>query len=106
MNARNDFRREADLKPVKTIEDLLREKNLTPEEYERHKQLIEECKVREAQINEYSQASRENIKKMSEELDRLTRSAGELWQAAEKLSQRVSGIYLQVAPAPAKKVYH
>jgi hypothetical protein len=44
--------------------------------------------------------------KMTEELDKLSRTAEELWQEAQRLSRRVHGIYLHVAPAPARKVYH
>jgi chromosome segregation ATPase len=94
------------LKPVKTIGDLLREKNLTPEELERHRELIEECKAREAQINEYSRASQDSMKRMNDELDKLARTAEELWQEAQKLTNRVNGIYLRVMPAADKKVYH
>jgi hypothetical protein len=94
------------LKPVKTIDDLLREKNLTPEEMERHRELIAECRVREAQINEYSRASQESMKKMTDELIKLARTAEELWQEAQKLTNRVNGIYLRATPAPDKKAYH
>ncbi len=94
------------MKPVKTIDDLLREKNLTPEEMERHRELIEECRARESQINEYSRASQESMRKMTDELDKLARTAEELWQEAQKLTNRVNGIYLRVTPAPARKVYH
>ncbi len=94
------------MKPVKTIDDLLREKNLTPEEMERHRELIEECRARESQINEYSRASQESMRKMTDELDKLARTAEELWQEAQKLTNRVNGIYVRVTPAPARKVYH
>ncbi len=94
------------MKPVKTIDDLLREKNLTPEEMERHRELIAECRARESQINEYSRASQESMRKMTVELDKLARTAEELWQEAQKLTNRVNGIYLRVTPAPARKVYH
>ena len=94
------------MKPVKTIDDLIREKDLTAEELERHRELIEECRVREAQLKEYSKATRESMVKMTEELDKLSRTAQELWQEAQRLSRRVNGIYLHVAPAAARKVYH
>jgi chromosome segregation ATPase len=94
------------LKPVKTIDDLLREKNLTPEETEKHRELIEECRMREAQIREYTRSSQESMKRMNDELGRLARTAEELWQEAQRLTHRVNGIYLRVTPAPARKVYH
>lgn len=94
------------MKRVKTIDDLLREINLTPEELELHRDLIEECRGREAQIKEYSRITGESMRRMTEELDRLNRTAEELWQEAKKLSQRINGIYLRSMPEPARKVYH
>ena len=94
------------MKPVKTIDDLIREKNLSPEEIERHRMLIEECRQREAQIREYSRATRESVNRMTEELDKLSRTAGELWQEAQQLASRIHGIQLRLTPAPERKVYH
>ncbi len=94
------------MKPVKTIDDLIREKELTAEELERHRELIEECRAREAQLKEYSRATRESMAKRTQELDKMSRTAKELWQEAQRLSRRVNGIYLHVAPASARKVYH
>ena len=92
------------MKPLKTIDDLIREKGLTAEELERHRELIEECRAREAQLKEYSRATRASMQKMTEELDKLSRTAEELWQEAQRLARRVNGIYLHVTPA--RKVYH
>ncbi len=95
------------MKPVKTIDDLLREKNLTPEELEEHRVLIEECRLRETQISEYTRASQESMKKMNDELTKLAKTAEELWQEAQKLTHRVNGIYLRATPAsPDRKTYH
>ena len=94
------------MKPVKTIDDLIREKELTAEELERHRELIEECRARESQLKEYSRATRESMARMTEELDQLSRTAQELWREAQRLSLRVNGIRLHVAPAPARRLYH
>jgi polyhydroxyalkanoate synthesis regulator phasin len=94
------------VKPVKTIDDLIRDKDLSAEELERHRELIEECRAREVQLKEYSRATRESMRRMTEELDKMNRTAEELWQEAQRLSRRVNGIYLHVAPAPMRKVYH
>jgi len=98
--------KEGIVKTFKTIDDLIREKDLSAEELERHQELIEECRTREAQLKEYSRATRESMRRMTEELDRMSRTAEELWQEAQRLSQRVNGIYLHVAPVPMRKVYH
>jgi hypothetical protein len=100
------FAKEGIVKPVKTIDDLIREKDLSPDEIERHRNLIEECRKRESQIREYSRATQESMRRMTEELDKLSRTAGELWQEAQRLAYRVNGIQLRIAPAPERKVYH
>jgi hypothetical protein len=46
------------------------------------------------------------MKKMTDELIKLARTAEELWQEAQKLTNRVNGIYLRATPAPDKKAYH
>ena len=94
------------MKPVKTIDDLIRDKDLSAEELERHRELIEECRTREVQLQEYSRATRESMQRMTDEIDKMSRTAEELWQEAQRLTQRVNGIYLRVTPAPDKKVYH
>ena len=105
-NPSGRFAKEGIVKTVKTIDDLIREKDLSAEELERHRELIEECRAREAQLKEYSRSTRESMRRMTEELDKMSRTAEELWQEAQRLSQRVNGIYLHVAPAPMRKVYH
>ena len=98
------FAKEGIVKTLKTIDDLIREKDLSAQELERHRELIDECRAREVQLQEYSRATRESMQRMTEELDRMSRKAEELWHEAQRLSQRVNGIYLHVAPA--RKVYH
>ena len=95
------------MKPVKTIDDLIRDKGLSTEELERHRELIAECRLREAQISEYTRASQESMRKMNDELNKLARTAEELWEEAQKLTHRVNGIYLRVTPASTdRKTYH
>ena len=94
------------MKPVKTIDDLIREKGLSPEEIKRHRDLIEECRQRESQIRDYSRATHESMRRMTEELEKLGRTAGELWQEAQRLASRVHGIQLRIAQAPERKTYH
>lgn len=53
----------------KTVDELLAFKNLTEEEIELHKELIEECRRNEKKINEYCSCTKENIERMADILD-------------------------------------
>jgi ATP phosphoribosyltransferase regulatory subunit HisZ len=95
------------VKPVKTIDDLIRDKDLSAEELERHRELIEECRAREAQLQEYSRATRESMHRMTDELDKMSRTAEQLWQEAQLLTDRVNGICLRLMPTSTdRKTYH
>ena len=95
------------MKPVKTIDDLIRDKGLSAEELERHRELIEECRAREVQLQEYSRSSRESMQRLTDELDKMSRTAEQLWQEAHKLTDRVNGICLRLMPTSTdRKTYH
>ena len=53
----------------KTVDELLAFKNLTQEEIELHKELIEECRLNEKKINEHCSCTKENIERMADILD-------------------------------------
>ncbi len=48
-----------------TVNDLLKSLNLTEEELEMHKELIEECRENERKITEYCDATKRNIERIS-----------------------------------------
>ena len=53
---------------AKTVDSLLREKGVTPEEEEQLREIIEECRTREAQIKEASESARQNMEKLADTL--------------------------------------
>lgn len=53
----------------KTVDELLAFKNLTQEELELHRDLIEECRHNEIKITEHCACTKENIERMAEILD-------------------------------------
>ena len=48
-----------------TVSGLLESLNVTEEELELHKELIEECRENERKITEYSSVTKQNIEKLS-----------------------------------------
>ncbi|WP_028895850.1 hypothetical protein [Syntrophorhabdus aromaticivorans] len=54
---------------IKTVDDLLKAKNVTPEEYECLKDFIETAKANERKIREYACRMRSNFDRLSQALE-------------------------------------
>ena len=83
---------------IKTIEDLIRAKNLTPEELELHKDLIEECRENEQKINAYCNRARDNLQRMYDALDDVSKKATEIHNAFERLVEETENLSLRLIP--------
>lgn len=86
------------MKEFKTVEELIRSKNLTAEELELHKELIEECRVREQRITEFSKTAQLNLEKLSQSLVTLRQRAVVLGDALRVLQERADNLYLKLLP--------
>lgn len=71
---------------IKTVDDLIRAKGLTPEEKEQLRDIIEECRIREMKIREASEATKRN-------LDALSTNAGMIAQAITLVGRTVQELY-------------
>jgi Mg2+ and Co2+ transporter CorA len=83
---------------IKTIEDLIRAKNLTPEELELHRELIDECRKNEQKINEYCKTARENLQRMYDTLNDVSQKATEIHSAFERLIEETETLSLRMIP--------
>jgi hypothetical protein len=86
------------MKECKTVEELIRSKGLSAEELELHKELIEECRVREQRITEYSKIAQLNLEKLSQSLVTLKQRAVVLGDALRVLQDRADSLYLKLLP--------
>jgi type II secretory pathway component PulF len=86
------------MKEFKTVEELIRSKNLTDEEMELHKDLIEECRVREERITEFSKIAQLNLERLSQSLVTLRTRAVVLGDALKVLQDRADNLYLRLLP--------
>lgn len=86
------------MKEFKTVEELIRSKNLTAEEMELHKDLIEECRVREERIKEFSRIAQMNLDSLSQSLLTLRQRAVVLGDALKVLQERADNLYLRLLP--------
>jgi len=67
------------------VDDLLRDKKLTSEELKLHRDLIEECRRREAAIEEISTATKENLNKLFEALSVMGKNLKRIGDAADNI---------------------
>lgn len=86
------------MKELKTVEELIRSKNLTTDELELHRELIEECRMREQRIAEYSKTAQLNLEKLSQSLVSLKQRAVVLGDALRILQERADNLYLKLLP--------
>jgi uncharacterized coiled-coil DUF342 family protein len=91
---------------MKTIEELLKEKNLTPEEERNLHELIEECKQREADIQKASEESQEALDRLGNTCLSMLNSLKELNESSQNLAVRIEGIASVLDPAPSKRILH
>lgn len=81
-----------------TIDELLATKNLTEEEWELHKDLIEECRRNEALIADTSAATRANLERMGDILDNISTQMVNLSVALTKVMGEAEDISLRLLP--------
>ncbi len=84
---------------IRTVDDLLKAKKLTREEWELFRDLIEETKDREKKIARCSAQTKENLKRLSIEIGRTLEQAAILSKSLEKTLDEMESHYLRTMPA-------
>ncbi len=92
------------MKDYPTVEALLGSLNLTTEEYEYHKHLIEECLENERKINEYSTKTKENMEKIAVVLSGIYDSMITMENSLENLAKSAEELSLKMIPSD--EFYH
>jgi hypothetical protein len=72
----------------KNINDMLNKMNLTPEELEKHRELIEECRQRELQNEETSKKNKEALPKLIQSYQEFFTSIGKVYLAINTLEEK------------------
>jgi predicted nuclease with TOPRIM domain len=83
----------------KTVDDLLKSMNLTTEELEVHKELIEECRENEQRINECCASTRQNIERISNVFKGIYQNMNVLEVTLEDLLDEAEGLSLKMIPS-------
>lgn len=83
---------------IKTVDDLIKAKNLTPEEEEQLRDIIDECRKREAQILEASETARQNIEGLTKSFCVIVDTISHVGRAVDELHEEVEKLQLKMMP--------
>jgi FtsZ-binding cell division protein ZapB len=83
---------------IKTIDDLIRAKNLTPDEMIQFKDLIEEFKEREKRIEENISAARTNLNQLMHSIGMLGEKTSVLGKTLQSLLNEMDIARLKLMP--------
>jgi hypothetical protein len=83
---------------IKTVDDLIKAKNLTPEEEEKLRDIIEECRMRELQIREASEVARQNMEGLTRSFGAIVETISSVGKAVDELHEEVGKLQLKMMP--------
>ena len=84
---------------IKTVDDLLRAKNVTAEERELLKDIIETSRTNERKIREYAEQMKSNFKRLSEALQTMEERTFILNKALQGLLDATDSLHLRLMPS-------
>lgn len=83
---------------IKTIDDLIKAKKLTSEELEKLQEVIEECRNREAQIQEASDAAKRSLEGLSRSFGAIIDTISSVGRAVDELYEEMERLQLRLMP--------
>jgi hypothetical protein len=83
---------------VKTIDELLKEKNISPAEEEQLRDIIEECRVREIQIKQSAEAAKQNLEDLGKTFGMIAEAIGSVGQSVSELHKEIEELQLKLMP--------
>jgi hypothetical protein len=84
---------------IKTVDDLLKAKNVTPEERELLKDIIEIARTNERKIREYAEQMRANFNRLSQALQTMEERTFILNKALQGLLDATDTLHLKLMPS-------
>lgn len=83
---------------IKSVDDLLKAKNLTPEEEHLLRDIIAECREREVQIKEVCTEARQNLESLSQNFGMIVQTIATVNKAVDHLHEEVERLQLRMMP--------
>jgi predicted transcriptional regulator len=84
---------------IKTVDDLLKAKNVTPEERELLKDIIETARTNERKIREYAEQMKSNFSRLSQALQTMEERTFVLNKALQGLLDAADTLSLRLMPS-------
>ena len=84
---------------IKTVDDLLKAKNVTPEEHELLKDIIEVARINERKIREYAEQMKANFSRLSQALQTMEERTFILNRALQGLLDATDTLHLRLMPS-------
>ncbi len=82
----------------KKVDDLISMKNLSAQELELHRELIDECREREAMIENFSARTQGSLQQLAQACETATERARVLAESIEKVLDEMESLCLKLLP--------
>ncbi len=82
----------------KRVDELISMKNLSAQEFELHKELIDECREREAMIENFSARTQGSLQQLAHACENATERAKVLAASIEKVLDEMESLCLKLLP--------
>jgi len=86
------------MKEIKTVEELIQAKGLSADERELLRDVIEECRRREAQIREASESAKLNLQGLTRTFGAVMATISGIGRAVDDLQEEVERLQLRMMP--------
>ena len=86
------------MKEIKTVEELIQAKGLSADEREMLRDVIEECRRREAQIREASESAKRNLQGLTRTFGAVMATISGIGRAVDDLQEEVERLQLRMMP--------
>jgi len=83
---------------IRTVDDLIKAKNLTEKELEMFDNLIQEARERERKSAELSKQTRANLERLSGDLTTIVERTSELGRSIKQLLDQMESLHLRSMP--------
>lgn len=83
---------------ISSVDELLKAKNLNADEFDQLKDLIEESRIREKRIREWSSQTRENLERLSQSFQEISERTDQMSHALGIMVEQAEAMYLKLLP--------
>ncbi len=83
---------------IKTVDELIRARELSAEEQEKLRDIIEECRLREEKIREASESAKRNLEGLSRTFGMMIDTIASVGRAVDELHEEVGKLQLRMMP--------